>query len=558
MFHNGHLQVAGQIKSLKFEQLATDPASPVLSQAWYNTTTNELKYFDGTAIQVLSTGSGSLSQFLRLDGTSPMTGDLVLSSDDQSAAADNVAVSKGHVDGGLALKQDTITGAATTIVSDDLTASTVVVSDASGKIVAGGATAAEVAYLSGVTSGVQGQIDSKQADLGYVPVNKAGDAMSGTLAMNDNEITGVGAPQAPNSAARLIDIETRIAGLDFQGDVVGYESDFVDQAGRYVYVDGSIFDTGVAASAGDIVVVDAAGEILSVAYDISVSGNSGAIAWNESSETWINLNQGNWSEFGGLAGVTAGVGLSKVGNVISANLGAGIAELPTDEIGVDVYVGGGLITTLDGTTSTTDTGAQLAILLDGASLALSAAGLTVNANGIDETMIDSTALGNGLQGGSGTTISVKAATDGGILVDADGVAVDDVEMRTRVLYLDGAQAMTGPLTLSSADQSGGSSTTAVSKGYAETLVAGANTATSALQTRLEACFYVFEEVTTAADSYVITHNIGSKYLNVTVYDENDEVLMPDTIVATTVNTTTVTFAEPQLCRIILSGLKAAV
>ncbi len=45
------------------------------------------------------------------------------------------------------------------------------------------ASATEINWLVGVTSGVQAQLDGKQATLGYVPVNKAGDTMLGMLAL---------------------------------------------------------------------------------------------------------------------------------------------------------------------------------------------------------------------------------------------------------------------------------------------------------------------------------------------------------------------------------------
>lgn len=45
------------------------------------------------------------------------------------------------------------------------------------------ATATEVNYLVGVTSSVQDQLDNKQDDLGYTPVNKAGDTMLGMLTL---------------------------------------------------------------------------------------------------------------------------------------------------------------------------------------------------------------------------------------------------------------------------------------------------------------------------------------------------------------------------------------
>jgi hypothetical protein len=42
-------------------------------------------------------------------------------------------------------------------------------------------------------------------------------------------------------------------------------------------------------------------------------------------------------------------------------LGAGVAELPSNEVGIDVYSTGGLMTTVDGTTSSTLTNAQLSL-----------------------------------------------------------------------------------------------------------------------------------------------------------------------------------------------------
>lgn len=62
-------------------------------------------------------------------------------------------------------KQDAITGAATTVTTSDLTADRAVVSNGSGKIAASTATSTEVGYLSGVTSAIQTQLNSKQDTL---------------------------------------------------------------------------------------------------------------------------------------------------------------------------------------------------------------------------------------------------------------------------------------------------------------------------------------------------------------------------------------------------------
>ena len=61
----------------------------------------------------------------------------------------------------LAAKQATITGAATTIDTEDLTASRALVSNASGKVEVSAVTSTEVGYLDGVTSAIQTQLDAK-------------------------------------------------------------------------------------------------------------------------------------------------------------------------------------------------------------------------------------------------------------------------------------------------------------------------------------------------------------------------------------------------------------
>lgn len=62
-------------------------------------------------------------------------------------------------------KQDAITGAASSITSTDLTASRALMSNASGKVDASAVTATELGYVSGVTSAIQTQIDGKQSSI---------------------------------------------------------------------------------------------------------------------------------------------------------------------------------------------------------------------------------------------------------------------------------------------------------------------------------------------------------------------------------------------------------
>jgi hypothetical protein len=64
-----------------------------------------------------------------------------------------------------ASKQDVITGGASTITDDNLTASRALVSDGSGKVAVSDVTSTELGYLDGVTSAVQTQVDAKTAKL---------------------------------------------------------------------------------------------------------------------------------------------------------------------------------------------------------------------------------------------------------------------------------------------------------------------------------------------------------------------------------------------------------
>ena len=60
-----------------------------------------------------------------------------------------------------------ITGGASSIVSSNLTASKVLVSNSSGKVAASSVSATELGYLSGVTSAIQTQLNGKQASGSY-------------------------------------------------------------------------------------------------------------------------------------------------------------------------------------------------------------------------------------------------------------------------------------------------------------------------------------------------------------------------------------------------------
>ena len=83
----------------------------------------------------------------------------------------------------LETKQDKITGAATTITDDNLTASHALVSDANGKVAVSAVTSTELGYLDGVTSNVQTQLNKKLEKAPVQSVNNKTGAVS--LTAND-------------------------------------------------------------------------------------------------------------------------------------------------------------------------------------------------------------------------------------------------------------------------------------------------------------------------------------------------------------------------------------
>ena len=135
----------------------------------------EFQYLNGvsSAIQTQldaknATITGSAST---IDTESLTASRAVISNGSQKIAVSDVTSTElGYLDGVTSAvqtqidsKQATITGAATTIDTEDLTASRALTSNGSGKVEVSAVTSTELGYLDGVTSSIQDQIDAKGA-----------------------------------------------------------------------------------------------------------------------------------------------------------------------------------------------------------------------------------------------------------------------------------------------------------------------------------------------------------------------------------------------------------
>lgn len=198
----------------------------------------ELGYLNGVTSAV-QTQIDSKQATITGGATTITSSDLTASRALTSNASGKVAVSSvtstelGYVSGvtsaiqtQLDAKQPTITGSATTIDTESLTASRAVISNSSQKIAVSATTDTELGYLSGVTSAVQTQLDAK-----LVKANNLSDLTStstartnlglGTIAtqnannvaLTGGTITGLGDPSSSSEAATKNYVDTLVAGL---------------------------------------------------------------------------------------------------------------------------------------------------------------------------------------------------------------------------------------------------------------------------------------------------------------------------------------------------------
>ena len=114
------------------------------------------------AFKVMFNGDATVSNDLTVSGILSIGGTSITSTAAELNYIDGVT---SNVQTQLDAKQATISGAASTITSSNLTASRALTSNGSGKVEVSAVTSTELGYLDGVTSNVQTQLDAKQATI---------------------------------------------------------------------------------------------------------------------------------------------------------------------------------------------------------------------------------------------------------------------------------------------------------------------------------------------------------------------------------------------------------
>lgn len=424
-------------------------------------------------------------------------------------------------------------------------------------------------------------------------VNVGGDTMTGNLVFTTGTVTGLASPTGATDAATKGYVDSLAGGLSWQEpvDSVGATNPGTATTGdRFLNTtDGKIYT----ATATDT-------------WNAGVAPVDGWSLFDRTDETGYVYSGSAWVQFTGTGQITAGLGLMKTGNVIDVNLGAGIKELPSDEVGLDIYGSpGALILTDDGTTAATTTTAALHLLLKASGgLTQDIDGLYVPANGITNAMILNDTITLDADTGSGSlalggTLDVIGTALQGISTSTSGsqiviTAADATTTTKGVASFDALHFTTtsGAVSLleSTITIAGDTGTDDVALGETVTFTGGdgittavtGNTVTFSVDTAdivlddlagvvitsaadnqalihngtdwVNQKIYHLHTESVAATTWTVTHDIGQQYVNVTVVDAANEVIIPQSITFTSTTVLTVTFNTAITGKVVVMGI----
>ncbi len=249
----------------------------------------------------------------------------------------------------------------------------------SGVVQLSDSTATTSSILGATSTAVKGAYDLASAAL-----PKSGGTMTGSIVIPTGQhITVTDAPVNGTDAVNKNYVDANLAGLSWKNSVKAATTANITLSGTQT-IDGValvvgnrvlvknqtttyqngiyVVSAGTWSRATDMDATTPLNEINSAAVFVEQGTVNADTGWTQTFiVNTIDSDQISFTQFNGASGITAGIGLLKTGNTLDVNLGAGIAQLPTDEVGIDVYATGGLMTTVDGTTSSTLTNAQLSL-----------------------------------------------------------------------------------------------------------------------------------------------------------------------------------------------------
>ena len=568
------------IKNVKLDIVSSDPTSPEAGQIWFNSSENVYKFYDGSSIKVFST-AGELQDFInRLSSTNAGDGASLVGINDSGSYFTGTTVEDALQEiGAKDVSQDSEISNLQSAVGTSGDASSITytstnyIANGDDLVSAAGKLDAQIKTNADNIS----QNASNITDLQNNKVNKSGDTLTGNLNFQGTAtVTGLKTPTDDTDAATKAYVDNKVSGITWKRPVrVLSDSNISDFSAAPIEID------GITLSEGDRVLVvgqtTASENGVYTVSSVDTTNNTASLTRAddklESGDAWFiqegtKYHDTGWTlttdgtitvgttdlefvQFTGVGEIITGVGLHKEGNELSVLLGAGIVELPTNEVGLDLYAGGGLHLVDPSTgNESTDSASQLAIKLDGTDLELSSNGLKI-----------SDTFKNSVNDSISNVQSELDTVENSVGLNADGT----FKSFTTTNYLDSATSITNALEtldtqiktnadnldtfendLASTESGKGANLVGVTGTFAN--ASGATSVEGVLEAFDDAITnagkrYLYS-ATSAGTSFTITHNLGYQFVNVTVYDSaTNEVIVPDSIKATDENTLTVTFTQ---------------
>lgn len=340
-----------------------------------------------------------------------------------------------------------------------------------------------------------------------------------------------------------------------------------------------------------------AAEFSSAAVYVKLGASQAETGWNQTAEVAnVGTDSVTFVQFTGAGTFIAGNGLTLTGNTFDVNMGAGVTLLPSDEVGVDIYTGSALFLTVDGAAASTASGAQLAIKVGAGISQDSQDGLFIAKKAVTNQMLaNSMFTVTGTSGTEDVDLGTSIAIVGGsssvttaATLDTLTISVADASTTVKGLasfdaahfaVVNGAVSLDASLddlnNVSGADTAATDALLTKTAGdwapvsradvVASTSVGAHNDVTLTSPAAGEALVYqgtqfVNQKVfhvhsqTTADTTWTVAHYLGQKYCNVVIVDENDEVIIPESIKFDTINQLTVTFNVAITGKVVVAGV----
>ena len=304
-----------------------------------------------------------------------------ISSNDNDTTIPTSAAVKDYVDTQDATKEDTITGAATTITGSDLTASKALISNASGKVAASTITDTELGHLSGVSSNVQDQFD----------------------ALTDNDTTyTIAAADGDNTDEEKIVLTSSDASTDEIVLEAGTGLS-ISRSGDKITFTNTITDTDTVLTTEQV--EDIVGAMVSsnseTGITVTYDDTNGKIDFTVDSQTDENFTTTLKTK---LDGIAAGAEVNQ--NAFSTIAVSGQTSVNSDSNTDTLNLAAGT-----GITLTTDAGTDTVTITSTATGSVTEAFKTISVSGEDDVVADGATDTLTLAAGSNITLTTDAATD---------------------------------------------------------------------------------------------------------------------------------------------------